>query len=404
MKQLNNQKGAALIAVLLIFTVFAILGMTIFSFTLSNTKQIKNSEQEMQATDLAEMGVVHYKELFIQQAAVTLNTSITDVNTAINNNPQQFPNEQAVKDYFYGKIRQYEKNNQFIPSLPPLRSFRSDSALIFSYQISNPDTSFPDVITNNIAPVLTLTFDSSGEIAPVNISKKINPTITLKIDTLVTFNGTGAISAGSGQGATEWNSAIPSKPTELNNICSSNNITNTACYYSGDYTIPKYTDNMTAYVSGNINLTEGSSNLTGVHIYATGNGDFGNVNGGILNSTIYLGGVSNFGNLNYNGGGIQNSTLYINGSASFDNLKDGIKNTSIYIMGNATFDKDNIGAFSLDSKVCVKGTTNYLEPRIFSKVLNEAAYNANCFVGGSTDIGSDISSQIDNLEINYDYN
>ena len=62
----------ALVTVLLIITVFSILGMSVMGLSISNTKQVAKTEQEMQAVDLAEMGVVYYKNAFIPNANAQL--------------------------------------------------------------------------------------------------------------------------------------------------------------------------------------------------------------------------------------------------------------------------------------------------------------------------------------------
>ncbi len=59
--KLRNQNGTALIVVLLIITVFFVLGLSIISSALSNTRQVNNTEKEMQAVDLAEMGIIYFQ-------------------------------------------------------------------------------------------------------------------------------------------------------------------------------------------------------------------------------------------------------------------------------------------------------------------------------------------------------
>ena len=63
--KLHNEKGITLVVVLLMITIFSILGMSVIGYALSNTKQVEKSEQVMQATDVAEMGVIHYKNAFM---------------------------------------------------------------------------------------------------------------------------------------------------------------------------------------------------------------------------------------------------------------------------------------------------------------------------------------------------
>ncbi len=74
MKNIKNENGMALVTVLLMITVFSILGMAVISLSISNTKQVTKTEEEMQAVDLAEMGVIYYKNAFIPNANEKLNT------------------------------------------------------------------------------------------------------------------------------------------------------------------------------------------------------------------------------------------------------------------------------------------------------------------------------------------
>ena len=80
MKTYKNEKGIALIIVLLMITVFSILGLSVFSFIISNTKQIDKTETEMQAVDLAEMGVIYYKNAFIINADTVLMPLLNSAN------------------------------------------------------------------------------------------------------------------------------------------------------------------------------------------------------------------------------------------------------------------------------------------------------------------------------------
>lgn len=61
MKLLNNERGGALLMVLLIVLVFSILGMSLLAMNISAAKQFNKKEETVQARHQAEMGVLHYK-------------------------------------------------------------------------------------------------------------------------------------------------------------------------------------------------------------------------------------------------------------------------------------------------------------------------------------------------------
>ena len=61
MRHKNNERGGALIMVLLLVLVFTILGMGLLTMNISAAKQFNKKEEQVQARHLAEMGVLHYK-------------------------------------------------------------------------------------------------------------------------------------------------------------------------------------------------------------------------------------------------------------------------------------------------------------------------------------------------------
>ena len=93
---MRNQNGAALIVVLLIITVFFVLSLSIISSALSNSKQVNKTEQEMQAVDLAEMGVLHYKQHFMDTTYKLLKLPIE---TAVDN-PENKTLDEKVTDAY----------------------------------------------------------------------------------------------------------------------------------------------------------------------------------------------------------------------------------------------------------------------------------------------------------------
>lgn len=58
-----NDRGSALLVVLLMLTVFSIIGMTVVGMAANNATQIKKTGNEIKSTNLAEMGVDHLKKM-----------------------------------------------------------------------------------------------------------------------------------------------------------------------------------------------------------------------------------------------------------------------------------------------------------------------------------------------------
>jgi hypothetical protein len=57
----KNEQGSVLLVVLLMMTVFSIIGITLVGMAANNAKQIAHTGSEIKATNLAEMGVTHMK-------------------------------------------------------------------------------------------------------------------------------------------------------------------------------------------------------------------------------------------------------------------------------------------------------------------------------------------------------
>lgn len=73
MRWQSNERGSALLMVLLLITVFTVLGMSVLAMNLNAAKQFNRTEEKVQARLLAEMGVLHYKSDI--QKIVAINNS-----------------------------------------------------------------------------------------------------------------------------------------------------------------------------------------------------------------------------------------------------------------------------------------------------------------------------------------
>jgi hypothetical protein len=60
----KTENGSSLLMVLLIVTIFSILGLSLIGINLNTSKQVARTGNDLRATNLAEMGVVHIKEEF----------------------------------------------------------------------------------------------------------------------------------------------------------------------------------------------------------------------------------------------------------------------------------------------------------------------------------------------------
>ncbi|WML25423.1 hypothetical protein [Neobacillus sp. OS1-33] len=60
---LREEKGSTLITVLLMIVVFTVIGLSLIGINVNNSKQVSKSGNDIQATNLAEMGTTHLKEV-----------------------------------------------------------------------------------------------------------------------------------------------------------------------------------------------------------------------------------------------------------------------------------------------------------------------------------------------------
>lgn len=86
MKKFQNEKGYALLFVMLLVVLFTIMGMALFTMNMNAAKQFNTKEQQVGARHQAEMGVLHYKaELaeIIKLNPRKVNLSCTDLTKAV---------------------------------------------------------------------------------------------------------------------------------------------------------------------------------------------------------------------------------------------------------------------------------------------------------------------------------
>lgn len=80
MKIRDNERGGALLMVLLLVVVFTVLGVALLSMNISASKQFDNKEEQVIARHQAEMGILHFKEEVknLVQRAININNGSVD--------------------------------------------------------------------------------------------------------------------------------------------------------------------------------------------------------------------------------------------------------------------------------------------------------------------------------------
>lgn len=82
----KNEQGSVLLVVLLMMTVFSIIGIAIVGMAANNSKQINHTGGGIKATNLAEMGVTHMKREAAKIIAKNKKASLSDTDNALRNN------------------------------------------------------------------------------------------------------------------------------------------------------------------------------------------------------------------------------------------------------------------------------------------------------------------------------
>ncbi len=73
------ERGSSLITVLLVMTVFTIIGLSLLGLNLNTSKQVYKTGSDLQATNLAEMGVTHLKEEVYRTLNANNDKTVTDL-------------------------------------------------------------------------------------------------------------------------------------------------------------------------------------------------------------------------------------------------------------------------------------------------------------------------------------
>lgn len=277
MKTLKNQNGIALVTVLLMITVFSILGMAVISLSISNTKQIAKTEGEMQAVDLAEMGVVYYKNVFNLKAESAINKAIKEIEEFNEGKDidQQIP---ITKENILSNI----KKDNFIPEIHDSTPKQIPNVTSpYSFKIENLEATYIDYI-------ISVKFNSVGYVnheQGMKVEESITGTINLNIDKLL------------GSGGIEEEPPYVFEDTKMHDL--------------------------ELHIDGDADFKRVNGQIMNSNLYISGNATFGTINGGIHDSMLFISKKANFETIN--GQDIKgNSKICVGGTItdlSVDNVK-----------------------------------------------------------------------------------
>lgn len=366
-----------LIIVLLMITIFSIIGTVVTNLSISNTKQISKTEQEMQAVDLAEMGVIYYKNVFIENAKQTLTLNIEQSIETIEEMNKE--NNEKKKDVEPIEINPTNiltylniRKNDFLPGVIISKSIPVDdnSSYEIKYHVAQVDDKKIIVIFESIGK-----FNQNQE---TEKTKSITGTITLDVNnSLISayLDGSGVDIIKKPEGLIE--------SYQYNGQLKDGYFYTTELYDSSkvDYNI----NSITTLVNGSLQLNASKKQIgKNTLLYITKNANFGELNGNLDTSRLYIGGNATFGNIN---GGIKhNSILFIGQDATFGAINGGVDSSSLVCVGGNIY-----GGISENGV------------NIISRIKSPEAYQKSCLNNNNNtqNLADNIADQVKEMTLKY---
>ncbi|MEM5016516.1 hypothetical protein WKH31_09520 [Metabacillus indicus] len=401
MPNLKNERGMTLVAVLLIMTMFTILGLAVMAASINNMKQVSKSEFDVKQTDIAEMGVVYYKtqlKEFLSQHLLDSAAQKTLMNSL-------FP-AAATKDQLIQSFKAEFPNtlNTLYKADPSLYTFSADGFLLEKTVGVNSKSTFRikvDVDSKGIRQVMCksnvprdsqcfeIHFTSEGYHNQKQKPEKI-------LEAVYSFSY--SVNAGSISISTVPTSA-PQYKSILDSIPGKNLRQCTMADFGRNNTTATCT---TTLPPASIPKMNGISNS---FIVFNNGANFQHLSHAVSSSTlvIYSADSNNPTTIGkFNPNGFTYSQIVIVGNARLDDQIMKPVNSSIYITGDADLKGFSFKNRDSLTKVCVDGTITpsamATYEGVYSKKANPSAYQQSCM--GSSNTGGTAFLNINGTIIN----
>ncbi|RKQ18040.1 hypothetical protein [Ureibacillus endophyticus] len=322
MKHQKNNNGFALVTVLIIIVIFTLLGTVLINISFTNAKQLNKTEDNMQAVDLSEMGIIYYKNAFIKNAYNTFDTAVSTAKSELINQGREITVDNILNELSIS-VNDFKLPIR-IPKEIPVSTHRFE-IIENSLSISSRN--------------LKVIFESNGIMN--GSTSKITATINLNIEEVIDT----ILNGGSGTGDGSGSSGNANRGKTLMDITLSKDGLNdcTTCtklksgtvgYFYKTLTNNASIHNTIAYISGSLlSSNKSNSSIKNSHLYITENVDFENLNAGVEKLKLFVGKTATIHNLN---GTIKNSTIYVTKDLIFHNKVKEIKNSKICVGGQLT--------------------------------------------------------------------
>jgi hypothetical protein len=369
-----NERGMTLIVVLLVMTVFTIIGLSVIGASLSNMKQVTKTDADVKSTDIAEMGILYYEsqlKKFLDDQLVHQETQkellkrlfagTADKNDLLRSFRAKFPIE--LNRLFTSNPYLYSADQFIQETLVDLDH---------SFKIKVNPYGILDTVCPSSAPsdsqCFTINFDSYAY-EKEQLQKKISGTYSfsysVNLDSVEIKPG-GPSSVPSYQkiiDSVQGSRLMPCKPSDFGK-----NYTTVSCISDlepADIPNTKGISYSTIIFNKGVNLEHLSHAVSNskLIIYSTDK-----------NNPIRIG--------KFNPNGFINSDIVVIGNAKLFNVINKPEKSSIYITGNADLTGFELKNADSITKVCIQGTITPVSminiKGIYSSHHNPTAYQQNC--------------------------
>lgn len=417
----ENEKGYALIAVLLTITIFILIAFSFMGQAANSMKQNKVLETKSQSVALAEMGVTYYQSAIQNVFQSNYQSIVQQVKSIRENDKIKRTNDEYTQIAI--NLMKIKLKDELNPANISIDGNPSTNFLIEYNKDSN---------VNQDGKVLKIDFKSIGT--------ENGKSTAIETVMIIDFSGMMTDSIGGTEGTnnnSEKNSKLPSgndipDPGNLNSCREGqSDFKNISCQISGN---KQFSQNVGLNFEKSIFKVTGALNFENLNnedtkssiLYILGSLKTGNMNS-LVNTKIHVNGPADFAH--FNGNGLTDSIIEIGGNAKFDNMKllrstiyvgeyqaefgqiNGMVDSVIFVNSDAVIKGLDIGS---NSTVCVNGNLkieNNFNSNSNSKVYAKNSNNDNVIKGdaafkdgGACSRKAGSSIYWGDLTINADYN
>ncbi|PFA67282.1 hypothetical protein CN378_10560 [Bacillus sp. AFS015802] len=404
MRHFKNEKGYALVTVLLIMVVFMVISLSFMSQSFTSVKQNKVVEKNNQSVALAEMGVSFY-QLAVRNAYLSNQENIVSRVKEMMAADRRNRIEKS-QDYYTGRVVS-------LMTQAMRTSLESEQTSLTIEDRENTSYSIQAVNISSQGNDIIISFTSLGT--------QENETSTLSAEMTIPIKDVG-LTEGGGESDTSTTYSLPDfthikKPSDLAGKCKNPPLIYDSCseiLVDGSASFSQnhnQLENKLIYTTGALQLTGNANNMSHTQIHTEGSMSLGkNMNGA---EDIFLevkGALSVGGQLR-----MDRSNVQVGGSMSVDGHLEVEDQSFVYVGGSAGISKHL--SISANSKMCVGGDLNadqldidgklYVKGSVNGKIksgepvkVNQTDFEKYC---GTLDSSKDLSIKWGEIKNNIEY-